>query len=74
MGRKLKVSLQWIVYFVVSIYDEFIEGGILMDKKRTGELIKNARMRKNYTQTELGDLVGVSNKAVSRWENGVSQS
>lgn len=43
-----------------------------MDKKRTGELIKNARMRKNYTQTELGDLVGVSNKAVSRWENGDS--
>lgn len=43
-----------------------------MDKKRTGELIKNARMRKNYTQTELGDLVGVSNKAVSRWENGES--
>lgn len=74
MGRKLKVSLQWIVYFVVSIYDEFIEGGIPMDKKRTGELIKNARMRKNYTQTELGDLVGVSNKAVSRWENGGSLS
>ncbi len=45
-----------------------------MDKKRTGELIKNARMRKNYTQTELGDLVGVSNKAVSRWENGGSLS
>ena len=43
-----------------------------MDKKRTGELIKNARMSKNYTQTELGDLVGVSNKAVSRWENGES--
>lgn len=43
-----------------------------MDKKRTGELIKKARVQKGYTQTELGDLIGVSNKAVSRWENGDS--
>ncbi|MCR5755450.1 MAG: helix-turn-helix domain-containing protein [Acetatifactor sp.] len=43
-----------------------------MDKKKTGELIKEARVAQGYTQQELGDLVGVSNKAVSRWENGES--
>jgi transcriptional regulator with XRE-family HTH domain len=43
-----------------------------MDKKKTGNLIKEARTRKNYTQNELGDLLGISNKAVSRWENGES--
>lgn len=43
-----------------------------MDKKKTGALIKEARVKKNYTQSELGDLIGVSNKAVSRWENGDS--
>lgn len=43
-----------------------------MDKKKTGNLIKEARVKKNYTQSELGDLLGVSNKAVSRWENGDS--
>lgn len=43
-----------------------------MDKKKTGNLIKDARTKKNYTQSELGDLLGVSNKAVSRWENGDS--
>ncbi len=43
-----------------------------MDKQKTGTLIKEARMKKTYTQQELGDLIGVSNKAVSRWENGES--
>jgi transcriptional regulator with XRE-family HTH domain len=43
-----------------------------VDKKKTGKLIKEARIQKNYTQGELGTLVGVSNKAVSRWENGDS--
>lgn len=43
-----------------------------MDKRKTGNLIKEARMKKNYTQSELGDLIGVSNKAISRWENGES--
>lgn len=41
-----------------------------MDKKKTGILIREARIRKDYTQSELGELIGVSNKAVSRWENG----
>ena len=43
-----------------------------MDKVKTGELIKEARTQKGYTQQELGDLLGVSNKAVSRWEKGES--
>ncbi len=43
-----------------------------MDKEKTGKLIKEARIRKGYTQTELGDLLGVTNKAVSRWEKGDS--
>lgn len=43
-----------------------------MDKKKTGNLIREARQRKNYTQNELGLMLGVTNKAVSRWENGES--
>lgn len=43
-----------------------------MDKKKTGNLIREARTKKDYTQSELGDLLGVTNKAVSRWENGES--
>ena len=36
-----------------------------MDKQKTGELIRNARIKKGYTQVELGDLIGVTNKAIS---------
>lgn len=43
-----------------------------MDKIKTGQLIKEARKNKNYTQSELGDMLGVTNKAISRWENGDS--
>ena len=41
-----------------------------MDKEKTGKMIRQARINKGYTQSELGDLIGVSNKAISRWENG----
>ena len=43
-----------------------------MDKVKTGELIREARKAKNYTQSELGDMLGVTNKAISRWECGDS--
>lgn len=41
-----------------------------MDKRKTGKIIRQARINKGYTQSELGELIGVSNKAISRWENG----
>lgn len=43
-----------------------------MDIKRTGALISELRKRKNMTQKELADRLGVTDKAVSKWERGVS--
>lgn len=37
-----------------------------MDKRKSGKIIREARIQNNITQSELGDCVGVSNKAVSR--------
>lgn len=43
-----------------------------MDSEMLGRVISTARKQKNLSQKELGDLLNVSNKAVSKWENGVS--
>ena len=37
-----------------------------------GEIIKKQREKYNITQSELGKLLNVSNRAVSKWENGES--
>lgn len=40
-----------------------------MEKKTMGKFIAALRQAKGLTQKELGDMLYVSNKAVSRWEN-----
>ena len=41
-----------------------------MNQIKTGKFIAELRREKGYTQEELGKKLGVSNKTVSRWENG----
>ena len=41
-----------------------------MDQEKIGKLIAKLRRGKNLTQSQLGELVGVGFRAVSKWENG----
>ncbi|MCR4563599.1 MAG: helix-turn-helix domain-containing protein [Clostridiales bacterium] len=41
-----------------------------MDKYKFGNKLTEYRTEKGLTQSELGEILGVSNKAVSKWENG----
>lgn len=36
-----------------------------------GEKIKKARLKKGYTQEELGNLIGVQKSAVAKYEKGI---
>ena len=41
-----------------------------MDQKKIGIFIALLRRERGITQAELGEKIGVTNKTVSRWENG----
>lgn len=41
-----------------------------MDQIKIGKFIATLRNEKNLTQEMLGDKLGVTNKTISRWENG----
>lgn len=43
-----------------------------MNLQKTGTIIYNARKKLNLTQNELGSILGVTGKAVSKWEKGYS--
>ena len=44
----------------------------MFDTMQVGKRIRNARIAKNLTQTEVADAMGVSYQAVSNWERGNS--
>lgn len=41
-----------------------------MDPSKTGRLIAKQRRMQNLTQEQLAQRIGVSNKTISKWENG----
>ena len=41
-----------------------------MDQIKTGKFVAALRKEKGMTQEQLGEKLGVTNKTVSRWENG----
>lgn len=43
-----------------------------MDKELTGQFITDLRKEKGLTQKQLADLLNVTDKAVSKWERGLS--
>ena len=43
-----------------------------MDPVKVGAAIKTLRSQEGYTQHQLADLIGVTDKAVSKWERGLS--
>ena len=51
-----------------------MKGGIIMDIKKIGMFIADSRKKKKLTQAELGEYLNVTDKAVSKWERGVSHS
>ena len=45
-----------------------------MDQIQIGKFIAESRKALSLTQRQLADSLGISDKTVSKWETGVSQS
>lgn len=45
-----------------------------MDQIKIGRFIASCRKKQGMTQKQLAEKIGISNRAVSKWETGVSQS
>lgn len=43
-----------------------------MDNKKFGDFIKKLRKEKQLTQKELGEKLNITDKAISKWERGLS--
>jgi len=43
-----------------------------MNQKKIGQFLKELRKEKGITQAQLAEILGVANRSVSRWENGVN--
>lgn len=45
-----------------------------MDQIKIGKFIGEQRKMHNLTQSELSEKLGITDRAISKWETGVSQS
>ena len=43
-----------------------------MDNEKFGKFIKELRNEKGLTQKELGEKLNITDKAISKWERGLS--
>lgn len=59
MGKTKKMGFVMVVLEV-----------IVMDVARIGKFIADLRKEQKLTQEQFGEKIGVTNKTVSRWENG----
>lgn len=44
-----------------------------MENESFGALLRSMRSKKNLSQVQLGELIGVSDKAISKWENNYTK-
>ena len=49
-----------------------MNGSGIMDLQKVGKFIAETRKKRGLTQSQLGEELGLSGKAISKWERGIS--
>ena len=71
----LKIRYSQVVSWTFSIGKAILNakgGGTNMNQQKVGQFLKKLRKEKSITQEQLAEILGVSNRSISRWENGTT--
>ena len=68
--QKWIIRYLWGVQLTLKVLTFSLKGDGTMDSKKIGSFIAKNRKKKGLTQEQLGERLGVTNKTISRWENG----
>ncbi len=66
--RTKNVYVPMTAHFIVNVFGNGVT--VIMDQIKIGKFIAALRKDKGLTQEQLGEKLGVTNKTISRWENG----
>ena len=78
MKRRIKISMlcRWLfsmMFSIIMLIDESVNGGN-MTSESIGKFMCELRKEIGMTQKEMANKLGVSDKTISKWETGVSQT
>lgn len=68
----IRVSDPREFFFDLFYFEERSSGGSFMSNNQIGSFIQLSRKEKGMTQKDLAEQIGVSDKTISKWENGNS--
>ena len=59
-----------VLYIKVRLY--YVQKEEIMDQLKIGKFIAECRKQKNLTQMQLAEKLGITDKAISKWERGIA--
>lgn len=68
-----KISQQYVVIAREILYNDLAKPKeVFMDQKKIGKFIAERRKNVNLTQVQLAERLNITDRAVSKWENGLA--
>ncbi len=57
-------------YLLIQKNNLLMKGGLKVDQIKIGKFLKELRKEKGITQEQFAEILGISNRTISRWETG----
>lgn len=70
--EKVVYAISWLGKGETGLIHEFDESPVFTEGMPFGEILRKARRLNGLNQTDLGELIGLDQQTISRYENGKS--